>query len=236
METNSSRLFFQGLAILRKNSQCPGEGSGFSRQTNRVPYRTAISAPSEIVNLGRVKAPIIGDRKRVRIALIRARLRRVRSSILGSFHAGRNSQFLTGRSISSVLELGAGTGFLTRRILQEFQKVPITAVDLSDSMLDELKKTLSVRDRERVFPCVADMDEFEDNKKYSLICSSFALQWSANPLLLLSNSTHFLEPVDLSLIYSPSRVSSLAIFRWISSPNPSIIVIDGKSRPIHQTI
>ena len=57
------------------------------------------SAPSEIVNLGRVKAPIIGDRKRVRIALIRARLRRVWSSILGSFHAGRNSQFLTGRSI-----------------------------------------------------------------------------------------------------------------------------------------
>ena len=58
------------------------------------------SAPSEIVNLGRVKAPIIGDRKRVRIALIRARLRRVQSSIPGSFHAGQNSQFLTGRSIS----------------------------------------------------------------------------------------------------------------------------------------
>ena len=58
------------------------------------------SAPSEIVNLGRVKAPVIGDRKRVRSALIRTRLRSLRASILGSFHAGPNSQFLTARSIA----------------------------------------------------------------------------------------------------------------------------------------
>jgi ubiquinone/menaquinone biosynthesis C-methylase UbiE len=96
--------------------------------------------------------------------------------------------------LSSVLELGAGTGFLTRRILQKFQRVPITAVDLSHSMLYELEKNFSAMDRKHIFPYVADMDEFKDGKKHSLICSSFSLQWSANPLLLLSSSAHFLEP------------------------------------------
>ena len=43
--------------------------------------------------LGLAKAPIIDDRKLVRIALIRTNLRRVRSSILGSFRSSRKTDF-----------------------------------------------------------------------------------------------------------------------------------------------
>jgi len=94
---------------------------------------------------------------------------------------------------TSIVEIGAGTGFLTRRLLRLFKEASLTAVDLSESMLHELERKLSPSDRKRVVLSVGDMDSLEE-KDTSLICSSFALQWSKNPLLLLSKSACLLEP------------------------------------------
>ena len=92
-----------------------------------------------------------------------------------------------------ILELGAGTGFLTRQLLQLFNTTSITAVDVSPSMLSELQKRLSPSDQKRVLTLQRDMDTIETKERYSLITSSFSLHWSRDPLKLLQHSSRLLK-------------------------------------------
>lgn len=95
---------------------------------------------------------------------------------------------------ASILEFGSGTGFLAKLLLQRFTQTSFVAIDFSLPMLKELEKKLSQEEKKRVTLLAEDMDSFDDKKKYSLFCSSFSLQWSQNPLLLLSKSSNFLSP------------------------------------------
>ena len=65
--------------------------------------------PNHLKNrlLGLAKAPIIDDRKSVRIALIRTNLRSLRSSILGSFRSSRKTGFSDGLGIVAFLLIAA---------------------------------------------------------------------------------------------------------------------------------
>ncbi len=63
--------------------------------------RKLYCAHPKSVNLGCAKAPRIDDRKLACIGLI---LTNLRSSILGSFRASRNSHFWGGRSIEQIVE------------------------------------------------------------------------------------------------------------------------------------
>jgi SAM-dependent methyltransferase len=125
----------------------------------------------------------------------------------------------------TILEFGAGTGYLTRRLLQSFDGSNITSIDLSSAMLDELRKTLSEKERKRVTVCIADMDEFENGSPFSVVCSSFALQWSSNPLALLADCAYHLEKGGMLAHIFPIRGSlrSLLLNGYLR-PIPSLFL------------
>jgi malonyl-ACP O-methyltransferase BioC len=78
----------------------------------------------------------------------------------------------------SILELGCGTGFLTRQLIDRFPNAPIDAVDVSGEMIRLAQSELP---SPRVRWHVADMNKFQSDRAYDLIASSTALHWG-NPV------------------------------------------------------
>ncbi len=74
-----------------------------------------------------------------------------------------------------ILELGAGTGQLTRLLAERFPEVPIDAVDVAEKMVEHS------RDKFRRFPqinwIVGDAQTYRGGNRHPLIVSSSALHW-----------------------------------------------------------
>jgi malonyl-ACP O-methyltransferase BioC len=78
----------------------------------------------------------------------------------------------------SILELGCGTGFLTRQLIDRFPDAPIDAIDISGEMIRLAQHMLP---SPRVRWQVADMNQFQSDRTYELIASSTALH-RGNPI------------------------------------------------------
>ena len=79
----------------------------------------------------------------------------------------------------SILEIGAGTGFLTSGLLRRFPAAAITACDFSRGMLEELRRT--IRDDVRVQLIECDMDDLPGlQERFDLVVSSSTLQWASD--------------------------------------------------------
>ncbi|MEE3950345.1 malonyl-ACP O-methyltransferase BioC [Peribacillus frigoritolerans] len=74
----------------------------------------------------------------------------------------------------NILEIGCGTGYLTRLLVKTFPNATITAVDLAPGMV-EVAKGLTTEDRVR-FLCT-DIEEMALNENYDLIISNATFQW-----------------------------------------------------------
>ena len=79
----------------------------------------------------------------------------------------------------SILEIGCGTGYLSRRILEHFPNSNIDLLDISENMLDKTKENLG--DFSNINYILADVETYKFNKKYDLIVSNAVLQWIENP-------------------------------------------------------
>jgi len=77
-----------------------------------------------------------------------------------------------------ILELGAGTGQLTRQLLSYFPECVIDVIDLSEEMVKQ-GRSLFI-DFPQIQWNVADAETFQSLKKYPLIISSSALHWVNN--------------------------------------------------------
>ncbi len=89
--------------------------------------------------------------------------------------------YLDGGQPASILELGCGTGFLTRELGDRFPGATIDAIDLSPEMIQVARETMPgipVRWQ------VADMNQWRAPGPYQLVASSTALHW-ADPLGVL---------------------------------------------------
>lgn len=76
-----------------------------------------------------------------------------------------------------LLDIGCGTGFLTREVLLRFPNLKIDALDLSPAMIDAAKLWLD-ENADRVNWIVADARKFcPAAEAYDLIVSSSAFQW-----------------------------------------------------------
>ncbi len=90
--------------------------------------------------------------------------------------AGRLMQFLpasvAGRNI---LEIGCGTGLLTRLLVERFPTSMIDALDVADTMVAEARRRL------KMFPQIhwhtSDALHFPCSKKYDLVISNCSLHW-----------------------------------------------------------
>ncbi|MEX6701067.1 malonyl-ACP O-methyltransferase BioC [Peribacillus frigoritolerans] len=74
----------------------------------------------------------------------------------------------------NILEIGCGTGYLTRLLVKTFPNAAITAVDLAPGMV-EVAKRLTKEDRV-TFLCT-DIEEMALNENYDLIISNATFQW-----------------------------------------------------------
>ncbi len=84
------------------------------------------------------------------------------------------------RDIRHVLELGCGTGRLTRKLINTFPEARIIAVDICPEMVTQAAYKLK-HDRLELF--VADAEEIADEGEgiYDLIISNATIQWFTRP-------------------------------------------------------
>ena len=78
-------------------------------------------------------------------------------------------------SFDRVLELGCGTGRLTKKVRSRFPDANITAVDLSQAMINQAK--INLDDGDPIDWVVADVCDYTADRLFPMIVSSSALHW-----------------------------------------------------------
>lgn len=109
-----------------------------------------------------------------------------------------------------ILEVGAGTGFLSEMLLSEFPNRKLAITDASREMIlyaheDLYEKGLEL-DNAMFMPFDVDQDDLGEGE-YSLIISNFAAQWFKDTAIGLSKLTQALKPGGLLLVSFPGNKS-----------------------------
>lgn len=109
-----------------------------------------------------------------------------------------------------ILEVGAGTGFLSEMILDEFPDRKVAITDASREMVLFAHEDLYDRgveiDHAMFMPFDVDRDELGEGE-YSLIITSFAAQWFKDTALGFSKLARALKPGGLLLAAFPGNKS-----------------------------
>lgn len=106
-----------------------------------------------------------------------------------------------------VLEVGCGTGLLTRTMSSEFPDRKYICTDLSEAMLQQVKNA-DIGHDDLIYERL-DVDQMDDaeNPEYALIVSSFTPQWFADTAIGLEKLTKKLKPGGLLLTAFPGNNS-----------------------------
>jgi malonyl-CoA O-methyltransferase len=88
-----------------------------------------------------------------------------------------------------ILELGAGTGILTKMLLEQFPDSQIDALDLSEGMVEHGQKTIP-----SVNWMLGDAQTWNSPHTYSLLASSAALHWTTHLSATFTHLHHLLNP------------------------------------------
>ncbi|RCX18377.1 malonyl-CoA O-methyltransferase [Anaerobacterium chartisolvens] len=75
---------------------------------------------------------------------------------------------------NDILEVGCGTGYITRAMVHKFPNAKITGIDIAPGMIEHIKST--VQNQNVDFIC-ADAECIDLNSMYDLIISNAAFQW-----------------------------------------------------------
>jgi malonyl-CoA O-methyltransferase len=126
-------------------------------------------------------------------------------------------RFLDALQPQSILELGCGTGFLTRLLIDRFPNSEIDAIDISGEMIRLARRDLP---SPQVRWQVSDMNQFQSDRTYELIASSTALHWG-NPLdALIARVVDHLRPggVLVAAVMSKGTLAELHQLRQEVAP------------------
>lgn len=102
-----------------------------------------------------------------------------------------------------ILEIGSGTGLLTRKLISSYPQAKLTVIDLSASMLEMLRHNLGANAAHMEFVLgdaedSAIMEKLSDDAdrygKFDLIVSSAAFQWLNDPAVVISGYLPLLDP------------------------------------------
>jgi trans-aconitate 2-methyltransferase len=106
------------------------------------------------------------------------------------------------RSGMEIIDLGCGTGELTRKLADAFPDAIILGIDTSAEMLSKSKayENNSVR-----FECRSIENETASAKKYDLVFSNAALQWVENHELLTPKIISMINPGGQLTIQMPAQ-------------------------------
>lgn len=94
-----------------------------------------------------------------------------------------------------ILEIGCGTGHLTRLTHQTFPDIDLDAIDISEAMIQEVHKDFA--HQKNIHFIVADARNFSSFSSYDLILSSSSLQWATPLNTCFQNLLLLLQPKGL---------------------------------------
>ncbi|HII08156.1 MAG TPA: class I SAM-dependent methyltransferase [Methanosphaera sp.] len=77
-----------------------------------------------------------------------------------------------------ILDLGCGTGNITKRVMERFPQARVTCLDLSENMIEIAKQKLS--EYESIEYVIGDFTQMQSDEKYDAIISSLALHHIPN--------------------------------------------------------
>jgi len=111
--------------------------------------------------------------------------------MMSRFLMEKITQHFSDKKISSILELGCGTGRLTRQLIEAFPEAQVTAIDISSDMVLHAKKLCS-----KANYIEADAEKYVHSlaNKFDLIVSNAAIQWFENPQITLKKALELLAP------------------------------------------
>lgn len=105
-----------------------------------------------------------------------------------------------------VLEIGAGTGFLSKHLSQMFKYRDLIVSDLSEEMVEFCKNHLPESDSITYQTLDAENAEWPE-LEYALITGNYVAQWFRHPAQTLSKIVASLKPGGLLLISFPASES-----------------------------
>ena len=91
-----------------------------------------------------------------------------------------------------ILDVGVGTGLLTKELAKIYTSCPIDGIDLADKMLEICKEQTS--NHRQINLIKADAAIYQSNDSYTLIASSAALHWSKDLTDTFINLYNLLKP------------------------------------------
>lgn len=93
-----------------------------------------------------------------------------------------------------ILEIGCGTGFLTKAIIAEGISADWLITDISADMVDRCCQRVGAAPHRRFAILDGEYGEPENKGSYDLICSSLAMQWFDNVSLAFNRMMDWLVP------------------------------------------
>ena len=146
----------------------------FANNTDYLSYRTVVWQDLDYIlkRLGKFSGD---NRAGIEKTLHRiSSLRNRQGSVIGLTCRIGRAFFGTVSIVRDLLEIGCGTGYVTRSLKEHFPEAKITAVDIAPGMIEYVKSTIPNADIE--FVC-GDVEEMVLSEEYDLIISNATFQW-----------------------------------------------------------
>ncbi len=123
-----------------------------------------------------------------------------------------------------ILDIGCGTGYVTRLLHSKFKKADISALDISESMLGATRKGHARR-----LPWHGHHHHMAGDAailplksaSFDLICSNLAMQWVSEPEEMLSEMRRVLAPGGLILFSTFGRRTLCELRQTLAEINPA---------------
>jgi malonyl-CoA O-methyltransferase len=128
--------------------------------------------------------------------------------------AKRLARLLPVLDCPNVLELGCGTGLLSRHLVARYPQGRLVLTDVSPDMIAECRRNLSAFDHPHVSYEVMDAEEAGGRTGLDLIVSSMTLHWLSDPRATLERLSALLAPNGV-LLYATLGPDSFAEWRAV---------------------
>lgn len=116
-----------------------------------------------------------------------------------------------------ILEIGCGTGWMTKELGRYFPNSQILAIDLSSGMIDYAKKN-SLSDNIRFFQ--ADAEKWVTDNRFDLIISASTFQWLHDPYTAVTKFTNFLNKNGVFILSTFGSRTFFEIESYLSEKLP----------------
>ena len=128
--------------------------------------------------------------------------------------ADRLARLLPELASPRVLELGCGTGLLSRHLIERYPDGSFVLTDVAPAMIAQCRRNLAPSAAQHISFEVMDAGEAGGHAELDLIVSSMTLHWLADPVASIERLRRFLAPGGV-LLYATLGTDSFAEWRAV---------------------